>query len=68
MMSHGDKGLVWRKDLYEIDCANQKWRFLQVGFDALADNPPPDGASDSYWTEPESFENTLSEAVCERGK
>jgi hypothetical protein len=63
-MSHGDKGSVWRKDLYEIDCINQKWRFLQIGFDMFADDVPPEGPFDWYWTEPDSSESALSEAVC----
>jgi hypothetical protein len=63
-LSHGDKGTVWRKDLYEIDCTNHKWRFLQVGFDMFAGSVPPEGPSPWYWTEPDSSESALSEAVC----
>ena len=63
-LSHGDKGSAWRNDLYEIDCINKKWRFLQIGFDALADSVAPEGPSSWYWIEPDSSENTLSDAVC----
>jgi hypothetical protein len=63
-MSHGDKGYAWRQDLYEVDCDNKKWRFLQVGFDSLANGVPPEGPSPWYWTEPGSPEAGISEAVC----
>jgi hypothetical protein len=63
-LSHADKGYVWRKDLYEIDCVKQKWRFLQIGFDVYANSVPPEGPSPWYWTEPDSSESSLSEAVC----
>ena len=63
-LSHGDKGHAWRKDLYEIDCVNKKWRYLQIGFDALTDSVPPEGPSSWYWTEPDSLENNLTKYVC----
>jgi hypothetical protein len=63
-LSHGDKGYAWRQDLYEIDCENKKWRFLQIGFDSLGDSVPPEGPSPWYWTEPGSSEAGISEAVC----
>lgn len=61
---HGDKGTAWRNDLYEIDCSNRKWRFLQIGVDAVEGSVPPEGPSSWYWTEPDGLENTISEAVC----
>jgi hypothetical protein len=62
---HGDKkGHTWRKDLYEIDCVNKKWRYLQIGFDALTDSVTPEEPSSWYWTEPDSIENNLTESVC----
>ena len=63
-LSHGDKGFTWRKDLYEIDCADHRWRFLQIGFDVLAETVPPEGPSPWYWTEPDSTEDALSKTVC----
>jgi len=65
-LSHGDKGFTWRKDLYEIDCGNKKWRFLQVGFDSLEKSLPPEGPSPWYWTEPGSSEARISEAICKQ--
>ena len=63
-MSHGDKGYAWCQDLYEIDCENKKWRYLQVGFDYLANSVPPERPFPWYWTEPGSPEADISEAVC----
>jgi len=63
-LAHADKGYAWRQDLYEIDCANNKWRFLQVGFDPLANSVPPEEPSPWYWTEPGSSEAGITEAVC----
>jgi hypothetical protein len=67
-LGHGDKGFSWRTDLYELDCVNNKWKYLQVGFDSLANEMPPEGPSPWFWIEPDSPEKNLSEAVCKHKK